>query len=209
MKLSAMEREIAIALVEALVEYGLNDHLAQYGERGTENWFWDMNLGLMGFGAAGGASKACIWHEDLEYWVIKVGYTEKVNCDYAKLEYQNYCLAQEAGLAYYFPTTVFLGEFGGRPYYLQEVADCCEDRVTSEWYERLCDEYEECGEEYNDDDIWNVVYDLADEEKVSLCFHDEELLDFLSENRIGDLHEGNFGYIGDRMVIVDFSGWRG
>lgn len=26
------------------------------------------------------------------------------------------------------------------------------------------------------------------------------------DNRVGDLHEGNFGYIGDRMVIVDFSG---
>jgi hypothetical protein len=31
----------------------------------------------------------------------------------------------------------------------------------------------------------------------------------LWDNHIGDLHEGNFGYIGDRMVIVDFSGWRG
>ena len=90
------EREIAISIVEALVEYGINDHLAQYGKRCIEDWFDNMELGRWGFGASAGATKTCIWHRDLDNWVIKVGHTEKVAKNYAKIEYENYCAAVEA-----------------------------------------------------------------------------------------------------------------
>lgn len=208
MELSAVEREIAITLVEALVEYGLNDHLAQYGDKGTERWFDDMELYRLGFSIASGASKSCIEHDDLD-WVIKVGHTESVNCDYAKLEYENYCRAKEAGLEYYFPATFFLGEFGGRPFYVQEMVECDECQVSSDWYERLRDEYDEIGEEYDCDSLWDAIYNMDDDERANLSFHNQELTDFLMEHHIGDLHEGNFGYIGGRMVIIDFSGWAG
>ena len=207
--LTCIEREIAVSLVEVLVEYGLNEHLAQYGEKGIENWFDSMKLGAMGFGASAGATKSCIWHRDLDSWVIKVGHTEHVAKNYAKVEYENYCAAVEAGFGYYFPETVFLGEYGGQCFYAQQYAECCEDDVTSEWYDRLRDQYEEDGEEYDCDSLWNMVYDLEDEEKAMLMFHDPELCEFLSDNRIGDLHEGNFGYIGGKCVIVDFSGFHG
>ena len=203
------EREIAISIVEALVEYGINDHLAQYGKRCIEDWFDNMELGRWGFGASAGATKTCIWHRDLDNWVIKVGHTEKVAKNYAKVEYENYCAAVEAGLGYYFPETVFLGEYGGQCFYVQQYAECCEDEVTSEWYDRLRDRYEEDGEEYDCDSLWNMVYDLEDEEKAMLMFHDPALWEFLSDYRIGDLHEGNFGYIGGKCVIVDFSGYMG
>lgn len=209
MKLSAMEREIATALVQALVEYGLAENLAQYGEHGTENWFIDNNLGTMGFWASGGATKACIGHTDLTNWVIKVGYKEQVACNYATLEYNNYRLAEEAGLAIYFPVMIYLGEFAGVPFYLQQMAECYEDQVASDWYERLRDSYEENEEEYSDNDLWNEIDSMTDDDRAYLTFHDAELVGFLRERHINDLHEGNFGYIGDRMVIVDFSGWRG
>ena len=203
------EREVAICLVEALCEYGLTDHLAQYGERCTENWFFNNELEALGFGAAGGASKVCIWHDDLCSWVIKVGYTEKVAIDYAAREYEVYTLAEEAGLAHYFPKTEFLGEFCGRAFYVQEYAECDENQVTSDWYERVSDRFEELGEEYDSDTVWCEIDCLDDWEKVELCFHDEKLCNFLMDNRVGDFHEGNFGYIGGRMVIVDMAGWRG
>lgn len=202
------KREVAICLVEALCEYGLTDHLAQYGEHGTENWFFNNNLEALGFGAAGGASKVCIWHDDLCSWVIKVGYTEKVAIDYATREYEVYCAAEEAGLGYYFPKTEFLGEFYGRAFYVQEYAECDENQVTSDWYERVSDRFEELGEEYDSDTVWCEIDCLDDWEKVELCFHDEKLCNFLMDNRVGDFHEGNFGYIGGCMVIVDFSGWH-
>ena len=200
------EREVATALVEALVEYGLIENLASYGEHNTQNWFQNCNLDAEGFGASGGVSKACIWHDDLVNWVIKVGFTDQGprRCeDYAAKEYENYLLAVEAGLSYYFPETVFLGVFGGRPFYLQQYAECDEDQVSSEWYERLREQYYyECEE-----DVWAVIDGMCDCDKAELSFHNEELTEFLEENGINDLHEGNFGYIGDRMVIVDFSGY--
>lgn len=202
------EREVAICLVEALCEYGLTDHLAQYGERCTENWFFDNGLEALGFGAASGASKVCIWHDDLYSWVIKVGYTEKVAIDYATREYEVYCAAEEAGLGYYFPKTEFLGEFYGRAFYVQEYAECDENQVTSDWYERVSDRFEELGEKYDSDTVWCEIDCLDDWEKVELCFHDEKLCNFLMDNRVGDFHEGNFGYINGCMVIVDFSGWH-
>ena len=206
--LSALEREIATTLVEALVEYGLNSHLEPYGVRGAENWFFDNDMNRFGFGASGGASKICIWHDDLANWVIKVGYTYGVKMDYAAKEYENYCLAEEAGLASYFPQTIYLGEFGGRPFYLQEWAECDTNQVSSEWYERLRDQYDEEGEEYDCDCLWDEIQCMDDDQKAFLTFRDNELCHFLWDNHIGDLHEGNFGYIGSRMVIVDFSGWH-
>lgn len=207
--LTSYEREVAITLVEALVEYGLTAHLAQYGEYGTENWFCNNHLNMAGFYARGGATKICIEHDDLCGWVIKVGYTEGVKLDYATLEYNNYCKAEEAGFAEYFPETVYLGEFGGRAFYVQQMADCDEDQVSSDWYERVRDGYEEEGEEVDSDRIWDEIDCMDDDQKAFLSFHDGALCHFLWENKISDLHEGNFGYIGGRMVIVDFSGYQG
>ena len=203
------EREIAISIVEALVEYGITDHLVQYGQNGIENWFEEMRLGSMGFWASAGATKTCIAHSDLDNWVVKVGHTEKVAKDYAKVEYENYCSAVLCGFEHYFPETLFLGEYNGQCFYLQQYAECSEDSITSEWYDRLRDQYEEDGEEYDCDFLWNEVYNLDDDEKAMLMFGDVALCEFLSDHRIGDLHEGNFGYIGGRCVIVDFSGYHG
>ncbi len=203
------EREVAIALVEALVEYGLTSHLAQYGERCTETWFDDNRIETFGFGAASGATKSCFWHHDLSSWVIKVGHTENVSCDYATVEYDMYCKAEEEGFAAYFPKTVYLGEFGGRPFYAQEMAECNEDEITSEWYDRLRDRYDEDGEEYDCDRLWDEVYAMEDEERAYITFGDEALCAFLRRNGIGDLHEGNFGYIRGSLVIIDYSGYHG
>ena len=207
--LSNYERSIAITLVEALVEYGLTEHLEQYGEYSTRDWYDDNDLKAADFHMRSGATKVCIEHEDLEGWVIKVGFTKGVKLDYAALEYNNYCLAEQAGLAYYFPETIYLGEFGGRAFYVQEMADCDEDVISSVWYERLRDEFEEDGEEYDSDRIYDEIECMDDDQKAFLTFRNSELCAFLWENQITDLHEGNFGSIGDKMVIVDFSGYQG
>ena len=207
--LTDYEREVAIVLVEALCEYGLADNLAQYGEHCTENWFWHNGLGKMGFCASGGATKVCISHSDLHNWVIKVGYTERVSKDYATYEYNVYRSAQEAGLTQYFPETIYLGEFYGRPFYIQQEADCDEEQITSDWYERLRDQYDEDGEEYDPDCLWDELDCMETEDKARLCFGNEALCSFLWEHAVGDLHEGNFGYIRGCLVIVDFSGYQG
>lgn len=207
--LTLVEREIAITLVEALCEYGLSDHLAQCGAHSTEKWFHRNSLSEVGFWTAGGATKVCIGHPDLCGWVIKVGYTEAVKKDYATYEYNVYCRAEEADLAHYFPETIYLGKFYGRAFYAQQMAECDEDQVTSDWYDRLCEQYEKDGEDYDPNYLWDEVYEMEAEDKARLCFCDEALCVFLWEHKVGDLHEGNFGYIQGRMVIIDFSGFEG
>ena len=207
--LSIQDREIAITIVNALVEYGLTDNLAQYGENSTRDWFLDNDLKAADFCMRSGATKVCIEHDDLCNWVIKVGFTTGVKLDYAALEYENYLLAKYAGLERYFPETICLGEFGGRAFYIQEAADCDEDVVSSVWYERLRDEFEEGGVEYSADQIYEELDGMDDDQKAFLTFRDSELCNFLWENQIADLHEGNFGYIGDKMVIIDFAGYMG
>ena len=206
--LTSYEREAAIALIEALVDYGMNDCLESYGERSLRDWYENNHLSRVGYSMSSGCTKACIWHDDLVDWVIKVGFVDG-KLDYAALEYENYCLAVEAGLAHYFPETVFIGEFDGRAFYAQRMCECDEDQISSEWFECLRDRYEEWGEEYDSDSIWNEVDDLEDDERIDLFFGDEELIDFLRERRINDLHGGNFGYRGGCKVIIDFSGFRG
>ena len=201
------EIENAAMIVEALVEYGLVDNLQQYV---ATEWYEESHLYDAGYSMSGGATKLCIFHDSLYDWVIKVGYT-KMKYDYAEKEFQIYNEAVGAGLEEYFPKMFYLGTFGGRPFYLQELADCCEEEITSNWYERLCDINEETGEyEYyvNNDMLWDLVYDLCDYERLDLLFGSCTLAKFFDDRHIGDFHEGNFGYIGDRCVIVDFAGWR-
>lgn len=205
---SILEREIAINLVYELIELGLTENLAQYGEHGTENWFREHHIANYGYGASSGASKACFWHPDLCDWVIKVGYTERVKHNYATVEYNIYCAAEEAGLQCYFPRTEYLGEFDGQPFYIQHKADCDEFEVSSDWRERLRERYTRDGEEFDEEGLWDEVDYMDDYERIMLSFNDEELWNFLSERRIGDFHNGNFGYIGGQLVIVDFSGWN-
>ena len=192
MKLSAIEREIAKVLVEALVEYGLTKHLVSWGERSTEDWFWNNELSALGFGASAGLSKVCIWHTDLLNWVIKVGFVEEVSMDYASREYENYCMAEEEGLSQYFPTTVYLGIFGGRPFYLQEYAECEEARISSEWYDRLSEEYDDCEEILDALGSLLTCKEITDEEYeyitknwnfllVELGYLEEEMLELMGE----------------------------
>lgn len=210
--LTEIEREIAITMVEALVEYGLNEHLQAHGCNGAENWFFDEQLENAGFGASAGETKICIWHDDLANWVIKVGLVGNGSGshikDHAALEYNVYCKAKEAGLTRYFPETICLGDFGGHFFYIQQWAECSEESVSSEWYVRLQDRYDEKGSDYDSDDIWYEIDNMDDDEKAMLIFNDEKLCSFLWQNGVGDLHEGNFGFIDGCLTIVDFSGYH-
>ena len=209
MKVENWEREIAMAIVESLVDYGISGHLAQYGEHNTEDWVEDCCLGAMGFDFLGGATKTCISHYDLDDWIIKVSYTENVARDYARVEYENYYAAVEAGLQYYFPHTEFLCEMDGLNFYIQQRAMCDENMITSDWYEKVEARRTEDGEDIDPDYIWDEIWCMEDEERADLSFGDYELTCFLQSHNIGDLHEGNLGYIGDHLVIVDFSGYMG
>ena len=151
-----------------------------------------------------GSSKVCFWHPSLGDWVIKVGFQD-LNENYAEVEYKIYLKAREHGLEQYFPTTYFLGEFEETKFYLQQRAEYVPEEVHSKLIEKVSELG--CYESYTL--AWDAADNLEDDVRAMLLFDDDVLVDFLLENRVNDLHEGNFGYIDGELVIIDFSGWRG
>lgn len=197
-------RETAFRLVNMMIERGILEVL-NVG-RAFNDWFYDSDLPEEGFQYFSGLTKVCVIHEELEGlgYVLKFGYGRGEK-DYASIEYDIYCLAKQEGFAEYFPETFFLGDFENVSFYVQELTDCNEEAITSEWFESIRNEqHEECDEE----DAWDAVDNLSDEEAIMITFHDYDFYEFLLRNHVNDFHEGNFGYIGDRIVIVDFSGYN-
>ena len=205
----------AIKMANVLVKAGLNENRTSYGESSFHTWFNEKSFGSYGFEYYNGVSKVCLFHDALENYVIKFGFSDIASQrDYCMIEYQNYQLAKENGFAAYFPYTDFLGNFDGVNFFIQERACCSEDDITSKWYENMREVMEDYHDESEDEDeinsrVWDAVYDMDDIDRANLTFEDDSFLDFLMEYEIGDLHEGNFGYIDDRIVIIDFSGWKG
>lgn len=190
----------ACALVNKLVKeelVGSLDSVSIYG------WTQDDFLRKQNIESFVGSSKACFWHPSLGDWVVKVGFQD-LSENYAEAEYKTYLKAREHGLERYFPMTYFLGEFEETKFYLQQRAECVPEEVHS----KLIGKVSEIGRYESYTLAWDAADNLEDDVRAMLLFDDEALVDFLLENCVNDLHEGNFGYIDGELVIIDFSGWR-
>lgn len=193
-------RELAISIVDDLFAKGFEQHFPY------RFWDWmDEILVKFGYWAADGMTKLCIGKSDLHDWVIKVAFNGYER--YSANEYEVYRAAEEAGFSHYFPETIYLCERAGKIFYLQKEALCQEESITSDWYERLREIYEEKKLEYDEDDLYEKVDNLEDEERVMLSFNDLAFWNFLKQHHVNDLHEGNFGYIDGHLVIIDFGGY--
>ena len=151
-----------------------------------------------------GASKGVIVFEDADY-VIKFEYYGSES--YCKLEANNYADAAEAGLARYFAETRFVCEIDGITFTVQEKCDCDEGAVYNSLGRYVRSTYEDEGSEYNEHDIWSEVDCLFDEGRAYEMFEDAALAHFICSHYINDLHQGNFGFVGERLVMTDFSGF--
>lgn len=146
-----------------------------------------------------GACKGVIVFKDTDY-VIKFDYYGDES--YCKLEANNYADAVEAGLARYFAETRFVCEIDGVTFIIQEKCICDEDAVYDSLgrYVRI-----NCGCE--EQDVWDEVECICDEGRAYEMFEDAALAHFICSHYINDLHQGNFGFIGERLVMTDFSGF--
>lgn len=201
MEISFVEKEKVFNMLKEDFNYSFN-------EIAFDEFFFDIGLYEKGYNYENGTSKYCIFHEDFCDFVVKFSLD---SFDYCEREYTNYLAAVKLGLDYFFPYTDFLGEINGVKFFIQEYAVCDNEAISSIWYNTLREDYvseEDEGEDIINEKIWEMIYDLEDEQRVLYCFgYEEKLLNFLEEYRINDLHEGNFGYIGNRLVIIDFSGF--
>lgn len=125
--------------------------------------------------------------------------------DYCKVETLQYKKAEEAGLEQFFAKTELIGYVNDYPIYIQQKAEIFEDLRDPDY-------------DYEEDDL-NATRDTCNKLEIG-CFNVGWLTDFLdffsegelqtlskhlSNNRIGDLHGGNLGYIEGQPVIVDYS----
>lgn len=151
-----------------------------------------------------GACKGVIAFKDADY-VIKFDYYGEES--YCKLEADNYADAVAAGLARYFAETHFVCEIDGVTFVIQEKCDCDGSMVYDSLGRYVRSTYERECSEYTEDTIWDEVECLCEEGRAYEMFEDAPLANFICNHYINDLHQGNFGFIGDRLVMVDFSGF--
>ena len=203
MKMSLSDHNTAIKFIWKLLDAGLAAQMADKENHYLYDWFRKASLGN-GISFADGATKAVFISFDFD-WVIKVNLPGE-EFDWCGREYENYRLAEERGLGYYFAASEFLGEFEGIKFYAQEYVDC-DEGVDSEIYDSLKARYKSSDNDVDDDCLWGEVEELDAEARVELLYNDDALVRFIWERRINDLHCGNFGIKGDHYVMIDYSGF--
>ena len=206
MKMTMDERSSLLKIVNTLLNAGLaaalDDEKSKYG---LYHWYRDAGLKDFGISYADGATKAVFIDSELD-WVIKVSLRDTTR-NYCAREYENYCLAEEAGLDYYFAACDFLAEIDGIAFYAQEYVEC-DDGVDSTIYESLRASYEDEGSEYNDEDLWCEAQEIDGYDRIMVLYGNRKLAKFIDEHHINDLHCGNFGIAGDHYVMIDYSGYN-
>ena len=218
----------ATELLEVLFKFGFDKVLENFTRNNYEEWirktlnsdadvsyaeeindcyiFSDGNCDVY---IAGGASKVAFWTDESDS-VFKIGFN-KLRRDYCGLEAAHFAEAKELGLEEFFAATEFVMYYNSVKVYVAERAEVSLERLSSDLYEKLesdgmaedqirdtIDEADSCCEFME----WLLPY-YSDEDRVS------KLFDFLNEADINDLHSGNIGYIGNRLVLIDYSGYRG
>lgn len=166
------------------------------------NWFDDhQELNDGRYEIFNGACKGVIVFDDTDY-VIKFDYYGSQS--YCKMEAEYYADAVKAGLELYFAETHIITEVDGIVFTIQEQCVCDEDEVYNSAH-RYVEEKDCC--DLNEDDIWDEVYEMCEDGRLYEIFDDAALRSFISRHYINDLHQGNFGFIGGRLVMTDFSGF--
>lgn len=234
------EKTEAFEIMDILFMNGFRDALSYHAEQSrfdSHPWYvegcWDwreahkdllrrLNLEMMS-----GATKVCIVADGLD-WVIKFSFIRETHPHYVETEStENYCerearyfqIAQKRHLDKYLAATYEVGEIAGVKMFLQERAEPDTDKI-----DMICQTYIEDNslnfgidrESYDSDEAFQeAVSDSASwmEEEDRICAivgECDELIDFIDEFEINDLHSGNWGTTSDgRIVIFDYSGYNG
>ena len=222
MKPTVNEIEIAKKIVNNLIE---NDFFRAIICEDNDNFYrwhedYEDYLKEEGIAAYCGETKACIISDELPNWVIKTGFVYYEDglgdtTDYCAIEEGNYRDAVEEGLGEFFAATYKLCTLtpgrmvdytleGNVSFFIQEKAAPDESKTSS-----TCENYvRKNSEDYNEYE----EYYYEDSDRLESLFEGHkmlpELLEFVENWSINDLHEGNFGYTSDGTPkIIDFSGY--
>lgn len=214
------EREEALSIVQMLFSYGFKEAITYQKDDhySIDLWHWKREhqelLDRLNLSLDSGETKACIFY-DSEDWVIKIGFQRAGHTDFCQLEASYYEKACCNNLQNYFATTVSAGFVDGVEVFLQEKVYVDEDRVSDKIYSYVAAQYpkEDWPDEEDREDRIASSVEYCDDDDIVIATLGEvddmnDLLDFLYEHDINDLHSGNWGMTDDgRMVMIDFSGY--
>lgn len=157
-----------------------------------------------------GISKMVIVFND-EDWVIKIPFCNKGDKEnYCEIERKIYNVTKDFSLELQslFAECDFLTEKYDLSCYIMERADADSDRVTSEYREIS-------GEEYKNEEDEEDNYDCDSEDMVMEILNNtysaktmEEFSTFCATYQINDLHSSNIGFVDDRVLLIDYSGYH-
>jgi hypothetical protein len=148
-------------------------------------------------------SRGSVVENYYEFTGARIGESE-YSWDYCAAEQFFYEKAVVAGVEEFFIKTIFIGEFEGHPIYLQE-------KVKVYGYDSQTKSSEQSKEifmrkfrysEIQNEDFGGLLIEYYGEDRVN------QLVEFLSEVGISDLHSGNVGICANRPVLFDYSGYR-
>lgn len=123
--------------------------------------------------------------------------------DYCASEQFFYEKAIVAGVEEFFIKTILIGEFDGHPIYLQEKVEVYgygSQTKSSEQSKKIFMEKFRCSEISNED-FGGLLIEYYGEDRVN------QLVKFLKEAGISDLHNNNVGIRANRPVFFDYSGY--
>lgn len=142
-----------------------------------------------------------------EYVEFTNAESEICNWDYCKVEANYYILAEFAGVEKYFAKTECIGAINNYPIYIQQKAEIFSEIKDPNTYskEKKSSTREKC----NKEKLWcfnacwlSDLLDYCGDEDFKL------FMSFLRDNKFDDLHSSNIGYIGEKPVLVDYSGFN-
>lgn len=212
----AEDKEFIISVLNSFFDKGFKE--AFLNEK-VNRWYSDNKEDFFETGIDfifNGTSKYVIEFEEIPECVIKIS-RKGLEHDYCKIEADNFKKAVNLGLDCYFARTEVFTEIEDVVFYIQEKVTCDVYEIESEMYnyaDQICVESRELMEEdeYNDL-LWEMIQDFDCETSLNAVFGEsyetQLLIDFCGENRINDLHQGNFGYKNEFPVIIDFCGFFG
>ena len=171
---------------------------------GTNKNFNTIKLWDNGIGYSCGCTKHVFWLEDKMEYVFKIDIDNK----YCEKEYEIYQKAKEAGISNLFAEVYYIGQIFGKNIYAMDYAYVSEDDIENDYYKKnyefglTDDEIEENLSELNSEDIVLSLFEFY--YSVNII---EKLAKFISQNQLGDFHGENVGYIDNRLVFIDYSGY--
>lgn len=152
-----------------------------------------------------GCTRYVFW-DDCDY-VYKVNFKKEV--DYCKKEAENYEAARECGIEDMFAECAYVLTYEGRDIYAMEFAEVNDEQTCSDLREKM-----ENSSHFTKEEIDNILYDLNGCDVVSELLNYYYSLSMIKRfdwlcrrNYINDIHDSNVGYIGDRLVIIDYAGY--